>query len=500
MYIRILKNGCKLAIIICLLKTIIFTFVSKRKNMKKSILTILIVFLSMSLIAQDYSYQFRLRLKNKGKSHYSVEKPEEFLSKKALDRRKKQNIAIANSDLPISQEYISEVENLGAKIIAKSKWLETITIDCSDSTMVDTFTSLPFVYDAEFVWRGIHRAPKEDNDSISEYPIKEEIIFGNYYGKATDNIKIHKGESLHNAGFKGEGIDIAVIDAGFNHYPLIDMLRNINIKGYKSFVYNKENLFGQGANSHGLMVLSCIGTNRPNQFVGTAPKANFWMLGSEDTRSEYPVEEDYWVAAAEYADSVGVDVINTSLGYNKFDYPAKSREHRDLDGRTAFISRGANTAAQKGMIVVCSAGNSGDSDWRRITSPADAENVLTVGAIQRDSIISSFSSRGPTADLRTKPDVMALGSRSVVVNDNGEVSYSYGTSFSSPIMCGLVACLWQAYPSLTNREILRAMRQSSNRYDDPNDDYGYGIPDMEKAMQIANTIALQKQEKKTQSK
>lgn len=457
--------------------------------MKKiiSLLSLFLVVISVS--SQDYNYQFRLMLKDKGKSPYSINKPEEFLSPKAIERRVRQGIEIDESDLPISPEYIKAAEDLGGVVIARSKWLQSITVHCEDSAMVEKYKQLPFVDHAVFVWKGKMKEIKPD--SIINYPTKEEVVFGKYYGKGEINIKINNGQYLHDAGYKGEGMDIAVIDGGFNHFPQVEMLDNVNVKGSKGFIYKYENLF-RNAGQHGLNVLSCIGANKPMQFVGTAPKASFWLFSSEDTRSEFPVEEDYWATAIEYADSVGVDVVNTSLGYNNFDKPAKSYTHADLDGKTAYISRAADKAADKGMLLVISAGNSGNSEWKKITPPSDAFNVLTMGAIQRDSVIASFSSRGMTADLRVKPDVMALGVGSTVVHDNGIVGQSSGTSFSSPIMCGMVTCLWQAFPTLTNKEILQVVRQSADRYEEFNEDYGYGIADMKKAMEIAKEMADKK--------
>lgn len=461
--------------------------------MKKTILLLSMLVVVLSIFSQDYSYQFRLMLKDKGQTSYSVDKPEEFLSKKAIERRERQGLKIDESDLPISQEYIKTIENIGGVVIAKSKWLQSVCVHCSDSTMVEEYKKLPFVSDAVFVWKGKDKTLQPD--SIVHYPAVEEIIFGKYYGKGEQNIVMNNGQHLHEAGFKGEGMDIAVIDGGFNHFPQIEMLDNVNVKGAKGFIYNYENLY-QNAGQHGLQVLSCIAANKPMQFVGTAPHASFWLLTSEDTRSEFPVEEDYWAAAIEFADSVGVDVVNTSLGYSRFDKPAKSFEHKDVDGKTAHISKAAQKAADKGMLLVISAGNSGDSPWRKITPPCDAVDVLAMGAVQNDSIVASFSSRGMTADLRVKPDVMALGVGSTVVNDRGQVRQSSGTSFSSPIMCGMVACLWQAYPTLTNKEILEVVRLSSDRYENFDEDYGYGIPDMKKAMEIAQTLADKKIAKK----
>ena len=454
--------------------------------MKNIGLLLALLTIAMGVSAQEYDYKFRLLLKDKGKTKYSIEKPQDFLSQKSIDRRKKQGIAIDESDLPISETYFKEIEKTGAIVVAKSKWLKSISVHCSDSALVDELKKLPFVSNAVLVWKG--ERPKIEfktsTDTLSKFPNKQEILFGKHYGNAYDNIQALNTEALHKAGFKGQGIDIAVIDAGFNHLPKIEILNNLNIKGYKGFVYGNDDLFIND-NEHGLNVVSCIGTNKPMQFVGAAPEANLWLLGTEDSRSEFPIEEDYWAAAIEYADSLGVDVVNTSLGYSNFDQPATSYTHKDLNGKTAFISRAAGAAANKGILVVCSAGNSGDSSWRKITPPSDAENVLTVGAIARDSMLVDFSSRGLTADLRVKPDVVALGLGSVVVNDNGLVSYKSGTSFSSPIMCGTVACLWQAFPTLTNKELLDVIRQSSNKYTNPDGDYGYGIPNMALAMELA---------------
>jgi len=452
--------------------------------MKNWVILITLLIIAIGASAQEYDYKFRLSLTDKGQTKYSIEKPQEFLSQKAIERREKQGIVIDETDLPISQDYIKQIEGKGVIIVAKSKWQKSVSVHCTDSAIVEELTTLPFVANATFVWKGKKQEikKKEYPDSL-KLPNKQEVLFGQPYGLAHDNIKSLNTEALHKAGFKGKGIDIAVIDAGFNHLPSIELLDNLNIKGCKGFIYGHEDLF-VSANQHGLNVVSCIGTNKPMQFVGSAPEASFWLLSTEDSRSEFPIEEDYWATAIEYADSVGVDVVNTSLGYNNFDFPARSYTHKDLDGKTAFISRSANIASQKGMVVVCSAGNSGDSSWRKITPPSDADGILTIGAIGRDSTLASFSSRGYSADMRVKPDVVALGLGSVVVDDKGQITYKSGTSFSSPIMCGTVACLWQAFPTLTNKELMQLVRESANQYEDPDEDFGYGLPNMELAMQL----------------
>ena len=459
--------------------------------MKKTILLLGLFVITTALFPQSFHYKFRLTLKDKGETPYSIDKPEEFLSPKAIERRERQGIKINATDLPISQEYLKTIEEVGGAIVAKSKWLGSVSVDCADSAMVKKYQELPFVSNIEFVWKG-KPTGEAKKDSIVKYPSKETLLFGNNYGKANTNIKLNNGQFLHQAGFKGEGMDIAVIDAGFSHLPEIELLDNIKIKGYKGFIHEHEDLF-QNANEHGLNVLSCMATNKPMQFVGTAPEASYWLFSTEDSRSEFPIEEDYWATAIEYADSVGVDVVNTSLGYNNFDKPAKSYTHADLDGKSAYITRAANNASQKGMLLVISAGNSGDSQWRKITPPGDAFNILTIGAIQADSVIAPFSSRGMTSDLRVKPDVMAFGMFPNVVDNKGRISAKAGTSFSSPIMCGMVACLWQAFPTLTNKEIMEAVRKSSDNYETFNEGYGYGIPDMKKAMELAQIILDKKE-------
>ena len=234
-----------------------------------------------------------------------------------------------------------------------------------------------------------------------------------------------------------------------------------------------------------MSVLSCIGMNQPHVMVGTAPEASFWLLRSEDEYSEHLVEQDYWAAALEFADSVGVDVVNTSLGYYAFDDPSKDYRYCDLDGKFALMSRQAAKAVDKGMVIVCSAGNAGSGSWKKTTPPGDAENVLTVGAINKQGVLAPFSSIGNTADGRVKPDVMAVGLGSDVMGTDGIVRGANGTSFSSPIMCGMVACLWQALPDLTAKELIELVRRSGDRADSPDNIYGYGIPDMWKAYQSA---------------
>lgn len=441
------------------------------------------------LSANEYHYQFRVMLKDKDTIEYQLNRPEHYLSERAIERRTKQNISVDKSDLPIASKYLQTIEQLGCKVTSKSKWLNSVTVYCTDSLMVYRLDSLSFVEKVNFVWRGLPYSKKQEIDTISIYLNQQEPIVDNYYGRGSLNAQVSGVKQLHDKGYKGEGLQIAVIDAGFSNLPKIELLDSINIKGHKGFVYGKEDVFNSSS-QHGLNVLSCMAGNKPNIYVGTAPEASYWLLGSEDSRSEYPIEQDYWVATAEYADSLGVDIINTSLGYNYFDYPAQSFTSDKLDGKTALITKAANYAAKKGIFIVCSAGNSGDSEWRKITFPGDSELSLTVGAIKKDSTIAKFSSQGFTSDMRIKPDVVTFGSMVTVIDDQGALTLKSGTSFSSPIITGIVACLWQAYPTLTNKELLTVIRQSCDRYNNPDPQYGYGIPDWDKAMHLAQQLIL----------
>ena len=286
---------------------------------------------------------------------------------------------------------------------------------------------------------------------------------------------------MHAAGFDGKGMHVAVIDAGFYNADEIKFFRKMDLLGTRDFVNPNSDIYAE--NAHGLMVLSCMAANSPKVFVGTAPKASYWLLRSEDNDSEQPIEEDYWAAAIEFADSVGVDVVNTSLGYYEFDKGFPAYRYRDLDGHYSLMSHSASMAADKGIVVVCSAGNSGDDPWKKVTPPGDSENVLTVGAVNKNLVNARFSSIGNSADGRIKPDVMAVGVSSVVTGTDGSVSKGNGTSFASPIMCGVVTCFWQACPWLTAKEVIEAVRQVGDRVDYPDNIYGYGVPNLWKAYQ-----------------
>ncbi|WP_373151630.1 S8 family peptidase [Bacteroides cellulosilyticus] len=447
--------------------------------MRKLISFLAIALLATGASAQQDTLKYRISLKDKAATEYSLKKPEKYLSAKAIERRRKQNLPIDSTDLPVCRKYIDEIRKQGVKIVVTGKWDNFVTVSCNDTTLIDCIAALPFVLSTEKVWispgAGKPSMATERDSVLNQPTIHPDSI----YGRAITQIQMSNGDKLHEAGFKGQGMTIAVIDAGFHNVDKITAMQNIRILGTKDFVNQQADIFAES--SHGMSVLSCIGMNRPDIMTGTAPEASFWLLRSEDEYSEHLVEQDYWSAAVEFADSVGVDVINTSLGYYSFDDKSKNYKYRDLDGRHALMSRQASHIADKGMILVCSAGNSGAGSWKKITPPGDADNVLTVGAIDKRAVLATFPSVGNTADHRVKPDVVAVGVGSDVIRTDGNQGRANGTSFSSPIMCGMVTCLWQACPTLTAKEVIELVRRSGDRAGFPDNIYGYGVPDMWKA-------------------
>lgn len=440
-------------------------------------------------ISDANAYKFRIILKDKGTSEFSVNAPERYLSAKAIQRRRKQNITINETDLPISKEYIQEIKKVGGVIVTQSKWLNTVTVYTTDQLSLYKYKELPFVKDVLITWRGpkVSQVEAYNSDGASSstgVPPDHSTKDAAYYGSAWKNISINNGQQIHEKGYTGTGIDIAVIDAGFKGLNTNPSFQNMHIKAAKSFVFENHNPYD--IDEHGVWVTSCMATNKPGYYVGTAPNANYWLLRSEDESTEYTVEEDYWVAAIEYADSAGVDIVNTSLYYTSHDGETDNYKFENMDGKTAMASRAANIASDKGIFVVACAGN----DQRWVGTPGDSPNVLTVGSVNSIETIDVFTSYGITTDGRIKPDVVSLGGGASVITTNGTFMNRSGTSYASPIICGLAACLLQAYPKLNNHELLGIIRKSGNRFAHPELPYGYGICDISKAMQLAQALTI----------
>jgi hypothetical protein len=436
-----------------------------------------------SVVRQD-TLKYRVYLTDKSATTFSLNRPEEYLSAKAIARRSRQHLRIDSTDLPVCEKYVNAIRKTGVCIIAKGKWNNFVTVSCDDAKKMDKIKALACVRSVMLVWKG----PKEyrmsaERDTLEPYNKQR----SNIYGNAQTQIQICNGIKLHEAGFKGKGMEIAVIDEGFHNADVIPLMKGVNVIGTHNFVWPLgTDIYAMGA--HGTAVLSIMAMNKPYQMIGSAPEASYLLLRSEDSASETPVEQDYWSEAIEYADSVGVDVVNSSLGYYAFDDKSMDYTYRDLNGKTALISCEAAMAADKGMVVVLSAGNSGLFSWKKISVPADADHVLTVGAVRDDRTLAGFSSIGNTADGRIKPDVTAMGVEDALVRSNGTLDYGNGTSFASPLLCGLVACLWQACPQLTARQMIDIIQKAGDRSKYPDNIYGYGIPDMWKAYEIGKAL------------
>lgn len=420
--------------------------------------------------------------------------PLTMLSQRALDRRMRYNIALDSKDVTVEASYISQIKNTaGITVKAKSKWLNALHIQGTQADISKLLT-LNFVGKVDFANKSLNTSDKNSRQQkVVQNRNKLDFTADFNYGNATNQIEMLKGNVLHQNNFTGEGMQIAIIDAGFpnvDNFAGFKRLRDNNqILGGYDFVNRNENFYT--GNYHGMAVLSTIAGYIDNQFVGTAPDAKFYLFISEDSVKETPLEESLWVEAAEKADSLGVDVINTSLGYTTFDNPNYNYVYADMDGKTTFISRGAEIAFSRGMIVVNSAGNEGNASWHYISAPADAASVLGVGAVDASGVIASFSSYGPTFDNRVKPDVCAQGSGVYIVNSSGNIATSSGTSFSSPVITGVVTCLWQAFPNKTNVEIVQMVKESAHLYANPTAHEGYGIPNFET---VFNLLRLEEPE------
>ncbi|MBW1294896.1 S8 family serine peptidase [Aquimarina litoralis] len=420
----------------------------------------------------------------------SIANPISILTQKSIDRKARHNVAIDEKDVPVNENYITQLKNTaGITVLAKSKWFNCVYVR-GNKTNIDNLLSLSFVSSIDFADNSLDntKIKPRRKGSYTSVNNKFEAKTSFDYGSAAQQIEQLNAEYLHEIDYTGTGMTIAVMDSGFPGVNTIDGFKRARddgriLDGY-DFVRRDDNEFAFSGSSHGTQTFSDIAGFIDGQFVGTAPDANYYLFITEDVATEGPKEESLWVEAAERADSLGVDVINTSLGYsNGFDNAAYEYTTSDMDGQTTFISRGANIAFEKGMLLVSSAGNSGNNSWGIITSPGDAPGVLTVGAVNSSGNYASFSSRGPTADNRIKPDVVARGQSAAVIRPNNTVSVSNGTSFSSPIMAGAVACLWQAFPSMTNAEIMQLIRESSSLYTNPTDQLGYGIPNFKNIVQ-----------------
>ena len=431
---------------------------------------------------------YRLYLKDKDLDHtpFSVNRPSEFLSQRSIDRRKRQGIPVDLTDLPVAPAYEKQVAEAGIEIVGKSKWNNTLLIRIHKDKELRKLEGLEFITKRKKVFQApdsvSQRMRSNVRNRLNEWSQGDE-----FYGAADAQLKSLNGKRLHENGYRGKGMMIAVFDGGFMNADKIPALHKIKLAGVKDFVVpESKSVFGEM--EHGTMVLSTMAANAPDFYVGVAPEAQYLLIRCEDERTESLAEEDYWASAAEYADSCGVDVINSSLGYHGFDDSSMDHHYYEQDGNTALISRTASMCADKGIVCVNSAGNDGMGSWKKINFPADAKDILTVGSINEHGMNAAFSAVGPTADGRIKPDVMAFGSPTCVITGRGSIINDNGTSFSSPLVAGMVACLWQALPGKTAKQIIKLVKLAGDNQQHPDNVFGYGVPDFWKAYQTGKAI------------
>lgn len=452
-------------------------------TMKQALLALLLSLGTLSLEAQEAPSAdciYRVTLADKQGTPYSLRKPLDYLSKKAVERRERQGLSVDSTDLPLSPRYVRSVQGLGGRIVGQSKWNNTLLVRSADTMMVARLRALPCVKDVRRVWRKPFKQGKSNDPQLANYWKDWRSYKDSLYGAGTHQIEMLGGQKLHAAGFRGQGMTVAILDAGFLNVDKIPAFQNTKIIGVRNFVAT-DSLDPYRLQEHGTMTLSCLGANVANQFVGTAPEADYWLLRTEDYAGENMVEEDYWAMAAEFADSVGVDVLSSSLGYHAYDDPSASYRYRDQDGQTALITRTAAMLARKGIVHVNSAGNEGKKAWKKINFPADSPTSLAVGALTPKGENALFSSIGPSADGRVKPDVMAQGNPTAVIDGAGSLTEASGTSFACPTLAGLVTCLWQALPQKTALEIVDIVRRAGDNFATPDNIFGYGIPDFWRA-------------------
>lgn len=436
-----------------------------------------------TMSAQIAPDKYWIQFKDKNNSPYSIDKPEEFLSERSIQRRLDYGIAIDAYDIPVNPSYIQAVAECGAEILHPSKWLNGVSVLVENNSILDEIASLPFVQttrlmeDDEFK-QMIKEKSYFSNESYK--PLDSKSLRDTDYGYALPQIEQLNGIALHEMGYQGQGMWIGVCDGGYldvdGHEAFADMRDNGRLLGTRDYVYKNGIVYSDS--SHGTSCLSLMAGNVPGKYVGTAPLASYFLCRTEDVNTENVIEEYNWVSAAEYLDSLGVDVISTSLGYITFDDSQWDHVYEDLDGETCIITIGSEIACSRGIMCVTSAGNEGANSFPYISAPADGENVFTIGAVGADGERAYFSSIGPSYDGRIKPDVMAHGYGVTVASPGGDSYYDgSGTSFSCPVLAGMLTCFWQANKHLKPEVIRETLRQHSDKFSNPDNEYGYGIPD-----------------------
>jgi subtilisin family serine protease len=453
---------------------------------KRILLLIVLVSGSWPSIAQESRYRYLVLFKDKNNSPFSVNKPADFLSPAAIIRRAKNKIGISTQDLPINPSYIQELKSAGAQIIYPLKWMNGVLIKEKPANIgkIKALKSVAGLY---------KNMPLDSSSDLRlQSESKQKTLQSTVldYGNSLAQVSQLGIDKMHTQGFTGKGIKIAVLDDGFSQADQVGILQS---------VYAEKRLLATlvtdpGLNSvyaggaHGTNVWSTIAAQAPGKLMGAAFDAQFALAQTEESDHELLVEEANWMRGAEWADSLGTDVITSSLGYSEFDNSKYNHRYTDMDGRTTLVSKAAAWAASKGIVCTISAGNQGNVSWKYISAPADADSILSVGAVDRTGMRVSFSSIGPSFDQRIKPDVAAMGLSTIGVQPSGTIGSFNGTSFSAPLLAGLVAGTLQANPQKTAQEVIEVIRKSGSQASKPDQFLGYGIPHFDRVSQILNPI------------
>ncbi|GAA4023744.1 S8 family serine peptidase [Hymenobacter glaciei] len=422
--------------------------------------------------------------RDKAGTPFSVAQPQAFLSARAIARRTRQRIAVLPRDLPVNPAYVAQIRAVAGRpqVLYTSRWFNAALVSC-DSVTLARIAALPNVRSASTLNRSARPAQPDAPTQGAGVPAARTLAGRAFYGSAYAQNNQIGVPGMHDAGYRGEGMQIAVFDAGFpgvnNISPLQPLFQEQRLASTRNFVDGGTNVYQRS--NHGTNCLSTMAANAPGYYVGSAPKATYHLCITEDDYSEHPVEEANWLAAAEYADSTGVDIISSSLGYTDFDAPSPSYSYSDMNGRTAISSRAATIAARVGMLVVNAAGNEGGRPWHYISAPADADSIISVGAVDSLGNHAPFSSYGPTADGRIKPTLSAMGQATSVLNSSGVAYRGNGTSFACPVLAGMAAAFWQANPTLTAQEVIAALRNTASQGTAPDNALGYGLPNFGRA-------------------
>lgn len=452
--------------------------------MNKTFLTFIITLLfsaySMGQLAPERYVVF---FNTKQGTPYTLTQANEFLSARAIENRNKRGVQIDSLDLPVNPEFIDSLNTVVPRVLYTSRWFNFAVVEAS-ADQVDDVEMFTFVKEFQKK-KTSQKSPKEQSDS--KFELEQQLFFAGDPDAKEVQEQINLG-ALHDFGFFGENVRIAIIDAGFTGLNTMEAFQHLfdenRLIATANFAEDITVFYGH---THGTSVGSIMCGNLGNNYLGAAPNAEYVLIRSETGSTEYLVEEYNWVAAAEFADSLGVDVINSSLGYTRFDWPAQNHTYDDLDGESAIISRAAGIAFQKGMLVVVSAGNHGNDSWQYISVPADHPNVLAVGSVDINGELSYFSSTGLTSH-QFKPNVVACGEYAPYISS--DIVYNgHGTSYASPLVAGAAACLWQAFPEKKPREIFNAIQESSSKKNDPDNFLGHGIPDFLTAYFLLNESA-----------